>query len=122
VAKTRSLRHQLFMPRRNRDTGRLELSICWSEGMNDCTLWGLCRDFFDSASPDPAVGRADGHASMLYRHGLSIELNNRPYPRHCDVINWPVQGAENEADEKAALKELAAHLASSFDFVARPCE
>ena len=119
AAKTGSLRPGLFKPRANRVNGRLELSMCASEGMSEEESWGVCTQHFDAASPDPAIGRADGRAGMLYEHRLSIERNDRPYPRHCDVIDWPLSAGENEADTKSASIEIANDLAGRFTFVGR---
>jgi hypothetical protein len=51
-------RPRLFVPRLSRATGRLELSVRWSEGMAESEIWAICAEHLDPVLPDLPVARS----------------------------------------------------------------
>ena len=107
------------MPRRNRDTGRLETSVCRSGEIDEPRLWSICAEYFDKYSRSPAIGRGVGPASAVYSEGLTFDADGKPYPEHANIVGWHEQRGEPDHELKNHWMARAQRMALQFKYVPR---
>lgn len=96
-----------LMPYDNKNSKRWETSIIRTDGLQDREGWELGYQIHE-ASPAPRriKARAVGTAVIVTDQQLQFDINGDPYPRHADIIGWPV------GDEKHARLALATEIAN----------
>jgi hypothetical protein len=85
VKKTNTLHHTRLMPRRNRETGRLETSVCRSQSLSEAQVWQICTAYFDVHAPKPAIGRGVGPSEAVFKVNLYFDADGKPYPEHATL-------------------------------------
>jgi hypothetical protein len=82
-------KYTAFMPPENR-----RVSVCRSQDLTETEIWQIADQFVG-----PTVARADISAAQIIAdfsseniqaEPLLIEPVPHPYPRHADIVNWPV--------------------------------
>ena len=96
-----------LMPYDNKNSKRRETSIIRTDGLQDREVWELGYQIHEVAvTPRPIKARAVGVAAIVIDQQLQFDINGNPYPRHADIIGWPV------GDEKHARLALATEIAN----------
>jgi hypothetical protein len=114
------IRHTRLLPRQNKETGRIETSVCRSSELTEFEIWDICRYHFDTHAPKPAVGVGIGKASVVYQEGLSFDPNGVPYPQHADIVGWAGDPSIPEDERKHFWMAKAKNMATNFRFFLRP--
>lgn len=120
VKKTQTLRHSRLMPRRNRDTGRLETSVCRSQQLSEAQVWEICAAHFDIYAPKPAIGRGVGLAEAVYKVGLNFDADGKPYKEHANIIGWHDAANSQDSEQKHFWMDQAQRMAPFFSYLPRP--
>jgi hypothetical protein len=78
-----------LLPRLAPEAARLETSVFRTDSLRADRIWLLGYQYVES--PERRIkARASGKASLVTGQGLGFDVNGRPYPRHADIIVWPV--------------------------------
>lgn len=117
--KTNTVRHTRLMPRRNKDSGRLETSVCRSETLSDIQVWVICSAYFDTLAPRPAIGRGVGTARIVFDVNLGFDADGKPYPEHANIVGWDDSIDKPDNELKHFWIDKAQKMAPSFKYLPR---
>jgi hypothetical protein len=115
VRKTNKIHHSRLIPRRNQcKNGRLETSVCRSNGLTEAQIWLICSRYFDVSAPKPATGRGVGPASAVFAEELSFDADGIPYPEHANIIGWHDVPGKPDNELKHFWMDKAQRIAAKF--------
>ncbi|GAB6276719.1 MAG: hypothetical protein SAMD01599839_12590 [Rectinema sp.] len=117
---TNTLRYNRLLPMRNKQTGRLETSVCRSGELTGDELWTLCSQYFDVKPDKIAIGVGTAQASAIYKEGLNFDPNGQPFTQHADIIGWDDPAGIPDDEKKHFWMDKAQRIAPHFKFYHRP--
>jgi hypothetical protein len=80
-----------LMPMLNKTTGRWETSTHRVKDLNAAEIWKLGYDHVQDLVKGRVIkARGQGLYSVARGQELSLDVNGSPYPRHVDLIGWPM--------------------------------
>jgi hypothetical protein len=75
----------------NKKTGRWETSTHRVKGLNYADIWKLGYDHVEDIATNRVIkARGQGAYAAAISQGLALDVNGPPYPRHVDLIGWPI--------------------------------
>lgn len=104
------------MPRRHRNTGRLETSVCRSQDLGEAQVWHICTVYFDPYAPKRAIGRGVGLAEAVFKVHLRFDADGDPYPEHANVIGWRDSANTPDNEQKHFWMDQAQRMAPAFRY------
>jgi hypothetical protein len=69
----------------------LKLSVYRTEELEEAEIWKVGEEYVMPDRQKPILARADLIAVEFSGWNLEFEPDGIPYPRHCNVINWPAE-------------------------------
>lgn len=119
VKKSKTIHHSRLMPRRNRETNRLEKSICRSQLLSESRVWEICSTHFDVYAPKPAIGRGVGPAEAVFKVNLHFDADGKPYLEHANIIGWRDSANTPDSEQKHFWMDQAQRMALAFRYLPR---
>ena len=78
------------MPMFNAAKRRFETSTHRIAGLTDTQLWELGYSCVENPAEKRVVKASGiGKFELVRGHGLALDVNGEPYPRHVDIVKWP---------------------------------
>ena len=91
-----------FLPRREKKTGRLALSMLRTRRLSEQEILAVARKHL-LPLVKRLFGRADLIAADIPRDTLRLDPDDKPYEGHVNVLGWP----DNEEDQLELAGEIA---------------
>lgn len=98
-----------LLPWHNNDKGRLETSIYRTDGLGPDHVWALGYRYVETPSGGRRIqARGSGVISSVTSQRLLLDVDGDPFPRHVDIVGWPL------ADEKHLQMMKATEIANGM--------
>ena len=87
---THRVKPAALMPQWNKRRNRFETSTHRTEGLLPGQIWAIGYRYVENLGQNRRIrGRGHCQAALVTAQALHFHVNDRPYPRHIDVVGWP---------------------------------
>ena len=94
----KTVRHNAYMPNRNGET-----SIYRTTGLTDPEIYEIGQEYVGDILGRSIKGHAEIVVSEIIKRKLAVKADPLPHPRHANIVNWPM----DKAEQKIIAIELA---------------
>ena len=96
--KDKTVKHNAFMPNKNR-----EVSLYRTTGLGEAQIYEIGQRYVADMWKKSLLGRAEIVVSNILKHGLRVQADPNPHPRHANIVDWP----EDESKHRMIAIEVA---------------
>ena len=76
-----------------------------STALDDASLWRICRTYIEAARGKPCLARTDINSLHVYAEGLTVKVNDDPFPQHANIVGWDAARARQQQLNLASKAE-----------------
>lgn len=87
--------------------------------LTDDQVWSICADHFDPHSGKAAIGRGVGRAEAVFKEGLRLDADGKPYREHANIIGWWDEPNKPHNELKHFWMDQVQRMAPKFKYFAR---